>query len=93
MFDEEENNDFSAETIMGAILRKQRELPWIFGKKRAKEGTADDGTKESQFRPQTEPKLLKRIKMLLKLLKKIQSKLIIKTLRKMQKPQFRPQAK
>ena len=42
MFDEEENNDFSAETIMGAILRKQRELPWIFGKRMEKEGITED---------------------------------------------------
>ena len=42
MFDEEENNDFSAETVMGAILRKQRELPWIFGNRMEKEGITED---------------------------------------------------
>ena len=43
MFDEEENNtDFSAENFLGAILRKQREMPWIFGNKRAKEDTTEN---------------------------------------------------
>ena len=43
MFDEEENNDFpSAGTIMGAILRKQRELPWIFGNIMEREGITED---------------------------------------------------
>ena len=48
MFDEEENNtDFSAENFLGAILRKQREMPWIFGNKRAKEDTTENGSSTS----------------------------------------------
>ena len=48
MFAEEGNDsDFSAEKFMGAILRKQREMPWIFGNVRAKEDTADDGSSTS----------------------------------------------
>ena len=48
MFAEEGNDsDFSTETFMGAILRKQREMPWIFGNVRAKEDTADDGSSTS----------------------------------------------
>ena len=51
MFDEEENNsDFSAERFMGAILRKQREMPWIFGNVRAKEDTTDDGSSTSTLK-------------------------------------------
>ena len=43
MFDDEGNNDFpSTGTIMNAILRKQRELPWIFGNVMEKEGITDD---------------------------------------------------
>ena len=39
MFDDEGSNDFpSTGMIMDAILRKQRELPWIFGNVREKEG-------------------------------------------------------
>ena len=48
MFAEAGNDsDFSAEKFMGAILRKQREMPWIFGNVRAKEDTADDGSSTS----------------------------------------------
>ena len=48
MFAEEGNDsDFSAEIFMGAILRTQREMPWIFGNVRAKEDTTDDGPSTS----------------------------------------------
>ena len=43
MFDDEGSNDFpSTGMIMNAILRKQKELPWIFGKVMEKEGITDD---------------------------------------------------
>ena len=43
MFDAEGTNEFpSTGMIMNAILRKQRELPWIFGNVMKKEGTTDD---------------------------------------------------
>ena len=43
MNDNEGNNEFpSTGMIMNAILRKQKELPWIFGKVMEKEGITDD---------------------------------------------------
>ena len=43
MSDNEGNNEFpSTGMIMNAILRKQKELPWIFGKVMEKEGITDD---------------------------------------------------
>ena len=43
MFDAEGINEFpSTGMIMDAILRKQRELPWIFGNVMKKEGITDD---------------------------------------------------
>ena len=48
MFEEEENNtDFAAETILGAILKKERKMFQIFGIKEPKKSTTNDGSSVS----------------------------------------------
>ena len=48
MFEEEENNtDFAAETILGAILRKERAMFRLFGIKEQKKSTTMNGSSVS----------------------------------------------
>ena len=66
MFDDEGSNNFpSTGMIMNAILKKQRELPWIFGKRMGKEGTADDGpsttTEDKTLKDDTKKEIFKKI--------------------------------
>ena len=45
MFEEEENNtDFTAGTILGAILRKERKMFQIFGQKESKKSSTKNGS-------------------------------------------------